>query len=124
MNDKTNNASLVLAFEMGPGGKVLLFAADAQRGNWLSWTRGTWDDGDKTVTASDLLARTVLYKVGHHGSHNATLSGKSGGKKANLSWMGRGQYAREFVAFITAVRKWAETQRAGTTLRRPSRMLF
>ena len=23
--------------------------------------------------AADLLARTVLYKVGHHGSHNATL---------------------------------------------------
>ncbi|TIM05499.1 hypothetical protein [Mesorhizobium sp.] len=37
MNDATNNASLVLAFELGKGGNVLLFAADAQRGNWLSW---------------------------------------------------------------------------------------
>ena len=27
----------------------------------------------KTVTARDLLARTVFYKVGHHGSGNATL---------------------------------------------------
>ncbi len=27
----------------------------------------------RTVTAADLLARTVLYKVSHHGSHNATL---------------------------------------------------
>ncbi len=27
----------------------------------------------KSVRADDLLARTVLYKVGHHGSHNATL---------------------------------------------------
>ena len=35
----TNNTSLVLAFEWGaPGkGRVLLFAADAQVGNWLSW---------------------------------------------------------------------------------------
>ena len=26
------------------------------------------------MSASDLLAKTSLYKVGHHGSHNATLS--------------------------------------------------
>jgi hypothetical protein len=32
-----------------------------------------WSDGTKTVTAHDLLSRTVFYKVGHHGSHNATL---------------------------------------------------
>jgi hypothetical protein len=61
----------VLAFELGKGGKVLLFAADAQRGNWISWK-----DGDQTITATDLLDRTVVYKVGHHGSHNATLNGK------------------------------------------------
>ncbi len=24
------------------------------------------------MTADDLLSRTILYKVGHHGSHNAT----------------------------------------------------
>lgn len=111
INDETNNGSLVLAFEMGPGGKVLLFAGDAQRGNWRSWTNGTWNDRGKTITARDLLGRTVLYKVGHHGSHNATLSGNLGGETPNLSWMGRGPYAREFVAFVTAVRKWAETQK-------------
>jgi hypothetical protein len=33
LNSYTNNTSLVLAFELGPRGKVLLFAADAQRGN-------------------------------------------------------------------------------------------
>ena len=27
----------------------------------------------KTVTGPDLLKRTIFYKVGHHGSHNATL---------------------------------------------------
>jgi hypothetical protein len=28
------------------------------------------------VTGPDLLARTIFYKVGHHGSHNATLKAK------------------------------------------------
>jgi hypothetical protein len=28
------------------------------------------------MTGPDLLARTVFYKVGHHGSHNATLREK------------------------------------------------
>ena len=54
---------------------MLLFPADAQIGNWLSWQSlppGTAAD-DAWITADDLLARTVLYKVGHHGSHNATL---------------------------------------------------
>lgn len=67
----TNNASLVLAIELVTSGKVLLFAADAQTGNWLSWDDIVWKD--KSVSLEDLLARTVLYKVGHHGSHNATL---------------------------------------------------
>ena len=29
--------------------------------------------GSRTVTGPELLARTALYKVGHHGSHNGTL---------------------------------------------------
>ena len=34
-------------------------------------------NGEPTkVTSSALLARTVLYKVGHHASHNATLREK------------------------------------------------
>ena len=53
---------------------MLLFPADAQVGNWLSWQKVQWTlDGNKTVTATDLLRRTRFYKVGHHGSHNATL---------------------------------------------------
>ena len=67
-------------------------------------------DGDDTVTAKDLLGRTVLYKVGHHGSHNATLDGGPDSDYPNLGWMARGKYAREFTAMITAVRTWAETQ--------------
>ncbi|NOT27995.1 MAG: hypothetical protein HOP16_18075 [Acidobacteria bacterium] len=110
MNSYTNNASLVLAFELSRGGKVLLFAGDAQRGNWVSWSGAEWNDGDKKVTARDLLSRAVLYKVGHHGSHNATLNGTEGDDHPNLSWMAAGERSREFTAMITAVRKWAETQ--------------
>eukprot|EP01037_Dinobryon_pediforme_P019661 gene19661-20117_t len=76
LDDKTNNTSLVLAFEFIDSGRVLLFAADAQVGNWLSWQDTSWTVGTKTVTGPDLLARTVYYKVGHHGSHNATLRAK------------------------------------------------
>ena len=110
MNDYTNNSSLVLAFELERGGKVLLFAADAQRGNWKSWSQKEWNDGDTTVTARQLLSRTVLYKVGHHGSHNATLNGTTSEDYPNLGWMAQGEYGREFTAMITAVRAWAETQ--------------
>lgn len=111
MNSQTNNSSLVLAFELGKGGKVLLFAADSQRGNWLSWSQKDWKDGDQKVTTRDLLSRTVLYKTGHHGSHNATLNGKPSDDYANLSWMAQGEHADEFTAMITAVRSWAETQK-------------
>ena len=67
----TNNSSVVLAIELVASEKVLLFAADAQTGNWVSWSDVKW--ATPSVSTGDLLARTVLYKVGHHGSHNATL---------------------------------------------------
>jgi hypothetical protein len=80
LDSDTNNTSLVLAFELGkPGsGQVLLFAADAQVGNWLSWKDLSWKmkDGseEQVLSAHELLRRVIFYKVGHHGSHNATLS--------------------------------------------------
>jgi hypothetical protein len=67
----TNNSSLALAIELVDSGKVLLFVADAQTGNWLSWKGVKWQQ--QGLTTDDLLARTVFYKVGHHASHNATL---------------------------------------------------
>lgn len=77
LDKHTNNTSLVLAFELVASGRVLLFAADAQLGNWLSWQQAQWrvrdSDAERQVTGPDLLRRTVFYKVGHHGSHNATL---------------------------------------------------
>ena len=75
LDSATNNTSLVLAIQTEDG-RVLLFAADAQVGNWLSWQDLKWQVDGKEVTGPDLLRRTVLYKTGHHGSHNATLQEK------------------------------------------------
>jgi hypothetical protein len=72
LDNMTNNTSLVLAIELDLS-DVLLFAADAQVGNWLSWGSCSWETQNRTVTGTDLLKRTRVYKVGHHGSHNATL---------------------------------------------------
>jgi hypothetical protein len=72
LDSATNNTCLVLAFELS-NGDVLLFAADAQVGNWLSWQNLKWNVNGSDVTGPELLRRTVFYKVGHHGSHNATL---------------------------------------------------
>jgi hypothetical protein len=79
LDSATNNTSLVFAIELDDG-DVLLFAADAQVGNWLSWQQLSWSVDGRTVTGPDLLARTILYKTGHHGSHNATL--REGGLEA------------------------------------------
>jgi hypothetical protein len=74
-----NNTSLALAFEL-PDGRTLIFPGDAQIGNWLSWDDVTFKNGAGStvpMTSKKLLNRAVFYKVGHHGSHNATR--KEGG---------------------------------------------
>jgi hypothetical protein len=80
LDSATNNTSLVLAIEL-ENKDVLLFVGDAQAGNWRSWESCKWDVKDgaeekRHVTADELLKRTIFYKVGHHGSHNATLREK------------------------------------------------
>ena len=76
LDSSTNNTSLVLAIEIVATGRVLIFAADAQVGNWQTWATINFanPDGGAAITGADLLGRTVFYKVGHHGSRNATLS--------------------------------------------------
>ncbi len=72
MDKYINNTSLALAFEFQDEdgkGDVLLFPGDAQVGNWDSW----FDIKKEIFDVPDLLRRTIFYKVGHHGSHNATL---------------------------------------------------
>ena len=91
LDGQTNNTSLALAFELVGDGRVLLFPADAQVGNWLSWHQRPAEGGgteertwkvkepggnERLVTVPELLGRAVLYKVGHHASHNATIKEK------------------------------------------------
>lgn len=70
-----NNQSLVVLFTFR--GKKLLFAGDAQAGNWEYWLY----DADAPVKAptgalgvqgTEVLGHLDFYKVGHHGSTNAT----------------------------------------------------
>lgn len=103
LDSHTNNTSLALAFELSPSNRVLLFPGDAQVGNWLSWGLD-WQPPEgqprdaSTPTIDDLLARTVLYKVGHHGSHNATL------RERGLELMS----SSEFTAMLPVDRKTAK----------------
>lgn len=65
MLDKViNNTSVILVFEAG--NKKLLFPGDAQLENWLFALDGTHDKYKALLQSID------LYKVGHHGSWNAT----------------------------------------------------
>jgi len=69
-------------------------------GNWLSWHKLRWTIGTRvkeTVTAEDLLNRTSVIKVGHHGSRNATL------REKGLEMMDDS----ELVALIPVDQKWA-----------------
>jgi len=105
IDKKTNNTSLALAIELTQTKphKVLLFAADAQVGNWLSWHNLSWpgeSDEDERVKVKDLLGRTVLYKVGHHGSHNATL------KEKGLEMMN----SPDLVAMLPVDQEWANKE--------------
>ena len=105
----TNNTCLAFAVEFISSKKVLLFPGDAQFSNWLSWQKLTWEVPDaagakQTIKAKDLLARTVFYKVGHHGSHNATL------KKHGLEMM----TSSELMAMIPVNREQAKSKKSKT----------
>lgn len=122
LDSATNNTSLALAIERIADGKILLFPADAQEGNWLSWhgDKMQWtvqDANGKTsrVTASDLLARTVFYKAGHHASHNGTAKGKG------LELM---QQEKELTAFIPVDRAVALTRNPKGSWKMPARPLY
>jgi beta-lactamase superfamily II metal-dependent hydrolase len=57
-----NNTSIVFVLELE--GRCILFSGDAQWGVWRTILENS--------EARALLARTDLYKVSHHGSHNGT----------------------------------------------------
>lgn len=62
MDKALNNTSIILLFKIG--NKALLFPGDAQLENW------NYALNDKKI--KNELKNVVLYKVGHHGSTNAT----------------------------------------------------
>lgn len=103
LNTGMNNTSLVLAMEIGQTDEVLFFSGDAEFGVWDDWEKDrvspdragkryyVWTLADptnqnkppRTVTVEDLMARTVFYKMGHHGSHNATPNKRGVAKLSN-----------------------------------------
>lgn len=66
VDDALNNTSVILLIDVGD--KRLLFPGDAQIENW-SWALKNAPDSSRI---RNLLANVDLYKVGHHGSRNAT----------------------------------------------------
>jgi hypothetical protein len=66
LDDALNNTSLILLFKIA--GKVLVFPGDAQLENWRYALR----ENDRSDAIRADLARASFYKVGHHGSLNAT----------------------------------------------------
>jgi beta-lactamase superfamily II metal-dependent hydrolase len=62
LDKAVNGTSLMLMLEIG--GSFFLFPGDAQ------W--GTWQAVMQDPQWRDLLTRIAFYKIGHHGSHNAT----------------------------------------------------
>jgi len=66
LDQQMNNTSLILLFEVF--GKKLLFPGDAQIENWSY----AFDDAPDAEKTRALLEEVDVYKVGHHGSLNAT----------------------------------------------------
>jgi len=74
VDNTINNQSLVILFSFK--GKTLLFVGDAQWGNWQNFlfggALGTAGHERLTDKAQSILGNIAFYKVGHHGSTNAT----------------------------------------------------
>jgi hypothetical protein len=122
LGSDTNNTSLALAFELGPPGRgpVLLFPGDAQVGSWWSWEDLDWHVAGRNVTAADLLARTLVYKCGHHASHNGTVKSDRDGAAWGLELM-----PRKLIALIPVDEETAhKTGGVGKKWDMPARNLY
>jgi beta-lactamase superfamily II metal-dependent hydrolase len=87
-----NGTSLMLVFQVGQA--ALLFPGDAQWGTWEPLLKPGSD-------TSELLKKVTFYKVGHHGSFNATPRGFVDGLEC-----GDGNKAR-LRAMISVTKKWS-----------------
>jgi hypothetical protein len=70
LDSALNNTSLILLFEIG--NKRLLFPGDAQIENWQFVLNKAQKDTIEGRELAKILSQVDLYKVGHHGSLNAT----------------------------------------------------
>jgi hypothetical protein len=77
LDDAMNNTSVILLFDVG--GTLLLFPGDAQIENWSYALEGA----PNAAAIRKRLAGTRVYKVGHHGSLNATPKALLWGNFAN-----------------------------------------
>jgi beta-lactamase superfamily II metal-dependent hydrolase len=103
-----NNTSLSLLLQYR--GKTLLFPGDAQWGNWMSW-EPDWES---------ILGDISFYKVGHHGSHNATPHGALDLMKANgvaamastdtVDSFNRGHFPVPYSKLVTSVKKQVQNR--------------
>ena len=66
LDQAMNNTNLILLFEIGA--KKFLFSGDAQIENWTYALKAVPD----VERVRELVADVGVYKVGHHGSLNAT----------------------------------------------------
>jgi hypothetical protein len=110
MDSYTNNTSLALAIEL-QNGDVLLFPGDAQVGNWQSWHEVCWEKPG--VVTGHLLDRVILYKAGHHASHNGTL------REGGLALMNNLQ-----TVLIPTDEKFALTRNPAGSWQMPAKALF
>lgn len=146
LDGRTNNTSLALAFELIDDGSVLLFPGDAQLGNWRSWYDAVDDAGEPVrddagnplprtwrvpgaaagaeVTTGDLLKRTVLYKVGHHASHNATLRADGLERMAGTDDGAPDASGRRLVAMIPIDRAVAQKKHPRSSWDMPADRLY
>ena len=123
LDDQMNNTSLILLFQAGT--RTLLFPGDAQIENW--------DYALQPPETAALLAAVDIYKVGHHGSLNATPKSmwakfaKRGDKKKKdrmtsiMSTM-KGKHGREKTATEVPRRTLVAALDAETDLRSTDRL--
>ena len=91
VDDALNNTSLILLVDAGD--KRLLLPGDAQIENW-SWAL---EHAPEAARYRGLLSRVDLYKVGHHGSRNATP------KSLFRLWEDPAQSDRKMVALMSTL---------------------
>ncbi len=107
LDDQMNNTSVILMFEAG--GKRLLFPGDAQ---WENWSYALSQKDNQA-----LLRATDLYKVGHHGSLNATPRTSLWGKFAKRGAADRqGRRLTTVVSTLGGVHGHGDTAVPRTTL--------